>query len=175
MVEHALVDLSIDPRAFGPAAQHIENGRLAYARGDMQALEYHKKEAKATAQSSSCPTATARLSESGEEGQAANQTGGRRSGKKEKMKCPFCKDENQRGDPCSPNQDCTSCRAKVRGGKVVSKGHGKRKVVGSNTDKKPAYFVFPPKEKAQKPKASIKLDKLMTNSTAKGKVSYSYN
>ena len=43
------------------------------------------------------------------------------------MTCPFCGDKNQSGDPCSPNQHCNNCDARVSGGKVVSKGNGGKK------------------------------------------------
>lgn len=39
-----------------------------------------------------------------------------------KMNCPFC-GATQYGDPCSPNQLCTDCKAEVRNGKVVSEGN----------------------------------------------------
>jgi len=38
-----------------------------------------------------------------------------------KMSCPFC-GTTQYGDPCSPNQFCKACEAKVENGKVVSTG-----------------------------------------------------
>ena len=42
-----------------------------------------------------------------------------------KMNCPFC-GASQYGDPCSPNQLCTDCKAEVRNGKIVSKGRGRQ-------------------------------------------------
>jgi hypothetical protein len=51
--------------------------------------------------------------------------------KTEKMTCPFCDDKDQRGDPCSPNQSCTNCEAKVENGKVTNRGNGGRKKTGS--------------------------------------------
>lgn len=41
-----------------------------------------------------------------------------------RMTCPFCGDANQYGDPCSPNQYCTNCRAHVHNSKVISSGDG---------------------------------------------------
>jgi hypothetical protein len=45
----------------------------------------------------------------------------------QKMSCPFC-GATQYGDPCSPNQFCSDCRAEVVNGRVKSKGNGGKKV-----------------------------------------------
>lgn len=112
MVDYAINDDSIDARVFGnEAAGHIEEARQASKEGRMADVSRHQAIAEQTAESSSCPNAAA----------VAKKELLKKS-TKERMTCPFCKDPNQYGDPCSPNQHCTSCQATVVGGKVVSRG-----------------------------------------------------
>lgn len=127
MVEQAITDTTINPRVFGTiAAAHIEQARLHYELGNTDLVQAAISKAQASAISSSCPSA---LQEAAESARSGNKTaaGEQSSGKKEKMKCPFCGDPDQYGDPCSPQQHCTSCDARVRAGQVISKGNGGRK------------------------------------------------
>lgn len=115
MVEHAINDETIDALVFGEeAALHIEEARIAQKEGRNTDVARHLQVAEKTAKSSSCPSSAS----SDEEESAPNKLK-----KKERMTCPFCKDPNQYGDPCSPNQHCTNCKATVKGGKVVSTGN----------------------------------------------------
>ncbi|MEX1059249.1 MAG: hypothetical protein WEC17_02350 [Candidatus Saccharimonadales bacterium] len=54
-----------------------------------------------------------------------------------KMSCPFC-GATQYGDPCSPNQFCSECKAKVVNGRIKSKGNGGKKA--KNNKKSPDFF-----------------------------------
>ena len=120
MVTLAIADNSIDARVFGTvAADHIEEARRAILDGNYDAAIGLEKKAQSTARSSSCP--------SGSSQQEEKQSTSEKKGGKQKMKCPFCKDPNQYGDPCSDSQHCTSCKATVKGGKVVSTGNGGKK------------------------------------------------
>lgn len=56
MVEKAVLDRSIDPRVFGPAAFHIEQARLANDQGDWSGFDRHVQKAKDKAQTTSCPS-----------------------------------------------------------------------------------------------------------------------
>lgn len=115
MVEHAISDASIDAKVFGEeAAGHIEEARLAFKEGRQADVSMHQSIAEQTAVSSSCPNDT-----------NEENKGESKKGSIERMTCPFCKDPNQYGDPCSPNQNCTSCKATVIGGKVISAGRKK--------------------------------------------------
>ncbi len=68
-------------------------------------------------------------------------------GEKRMMSCPFCR-SSVYGDPCSLDQFCPQCEAKVVGGKLVSKGLGRKGVeakrldlLRNNAKKKPADGV----------------------------------
>jgi len=115
MVDYAIKDETIDAMVFGEkAAGHIQEARQAHKEGRLSDVAMHQSVAEITAESSSCPNATQ------DKSKAKNG-----KGSIERMTCPFCKDPNQYGDPCSPNQSCTSCKAMVIGGKVVSRGSKK--------------------------------------------------
>ena len=115
MVDYAINDDSIDAMVFGEkAAGHINEARQAHKEGRVADVAKHQSFAEQTAESSSCPNAT------NDDNKGKNKKGGI-----ERMTCPFCKDPDQYGDPCSPNQHCNSCKATVIGGKVVSKGSKK--------------------------------------------------
>ena len=112
MVDYAIADESIDAMVFGQkAAVHIDQARQANKEGRILDANRHQSFAEATAESSSCPN-----------GAEETEKQKNKTSSIEKMTCPFCKDPNQYGDPCSPNQHCTSCRATVVGGKVISRG-----------------------------------------------------
>lgn len=122
MIERAVTDTNINPQVFGNvAARHIEMGRLHAANGNVGEAEKSIKFAKQNDKSSSCPSS---LKTSASSSESQDDTSEKGSGKLEKMTCPFCKDPNQSGDPCSPNQHCRKCNARVVAGKVVSKGNG---------------------------------------------------
>ena len=129
MVEQAVSDSSINPSVFGTiAATHIEQARAYQELGQTAQAQSATGKAQNTAKSSSCPTAVKLTAEGvgdevGSEGDGSKVS----TGKKERMTCPFCGDKNQSGDPCSPNQHCNNCQARVVGGKVVSKGNGGKK------------------------------------------------
>lgn len=129
MVTKAIQDESIDAMVFGlESAAHINIARQAFLSGDQVTLEHETIKAKSTARSSSCPSA---MNSSFENPKIQEQNNYNKSGlgKKEKMTCPFCKDPNQYGDPCSDNQHCNSCDARVVKGKVVSRGGKKKKYI----------------------------------------------
>ena len=125
LVEVAVIDQKVNPLVLGEvAAKHVEMARLYIENGDVANVLSSTQAAKQTAKSSSCPTSlrsTLNASDSNEE------SSDKSSGKKEKMKCPFCGDPDQSGDPCSSHQYCNNCDARVRNGRVVSKGNGGRK------------------------------------------------
>jgi hypothetical protein len=133
MVEQAVADNSINPLVFGSvAAAHIEHARLYQALGQTERAQVATGRAQTTAKSSSCPTAVKVSAEGfGDEGADESDGAGSTKGKKERMTCPFCHDKNQSGDPCSPNQHCNNCQARVVGGKVVSRGNGGKKAAPS--------------------------------------------
>ena len=133
MVEQAVLDNSINPLVFGGvAAAHIEQARQFQEFGQTDQAIKATSRAQTTARSSSCPTAVKISAASGEdEASATSQESKPATGKKERMTCPFCGDKNQSGDPCSPNQHCNNCDARVSGGKVVSKGNGGKKAAPS--------------------------------------------
>lgn len=56
MVVQAFGDLDIDPKVFGPAANHIEEGRIALMNGEAQKLHLAMISAVKTAVSDSCPS-----------------------------------------------------------------------------------------------------------------------
>ena len=129
MVEQAVSDNSINPLVFGTiAAAHIEQARSYQELGQTAQAQSATGKAQTTAKSSSCPTAV-KISAEGPGDEAGSEGDGSKvsTGKKERMTCPFCHDKNQSGDPCSPNQHCNNCNARVVGGKVVSKGNGGKK------------------------------------------------
>lgn len=135
MVDHAIGDTTIDPCVFGAeAAAHIEQARYWLARGDYSRFMQYRDSAQSTAQSSSCPAGISSKevstygADSAEGGTNAAESGSSTpGGERKRMTCPFCGDRNQYGDPCSPNQYCRNCSARVVNGKVVSKGNGGRK------------------------------------------------
>jgi len=129
MVEQAVVDSSINPLVFGSvAATHIEQARAYQESGQTDKAQSAVGRAQATAKSSSCPSPVKASAEGvgGEDGGEGDDSKPA-TGKKERMTCPFCHDKNQSGDPCSPNQHCNNCNARVVGGKVVSTGNGGKK------------------------------------------------
>lgn len=130
MVDLALQDASIDARVFGvEAADYIRESRLWLGQGDYGRFMQAREGAQSAARSSSCPAGIAGAS--GEEasgGEAGAADGGSRmgsAGERRKMNCPFC-GATQYGDPCSPNQYCSKCTARVANGRVVSRGNGGR-------------------------------------------------
>lgn len=163
MAEHALTDRSIDSRVFGPvAAPYLEQARMFHEQGDTQAASKMMTQVKATAQSSSCPSGGSNLTAEFLDATSQNESGS--TGKKERMKCPFCKDKNQYGDPCSSNQHCTSCDARVSGGKVVNTGNGgkkSRKIVPKLPKPLPAMAeLVDIEQKRRTAAAQLKLSKL---------------
>lgn len=130
MVEQAVSDSSINPLVFGTiAAAHIEQARSHQELGRSDQAQSAMGKAQTTAKSSSCPTAVKLSAENANEEAGSEGDGSKpATGKKERMTCPFCHDKNQSGDPCSPNQHCNNCNARVVDGKVVSTGNGGKKV-----------------------------------------------
>ena len=105
MVERAVEDVKINPMVFGTvAARHVEMARLHAENGNVQDAQKSVQSAKKTETSSSCPTG-AKLGADSESGSDNDTIGeSKSSGKKIRMKCPFCGDPDQEGVECSPNQ-----------------------------------------------------------------------
>ena len=154
MVDHAIGDATIDPRVFGAeAAAHIEQARYWLERGNYNRFMQFRDSAQSTAQSSSCPAGISSKEasadgDSAEGGTAGAESSSASAGERKKMTCPFCGNKNQYGDPCSPNQHCRNCQARVVNGRVVSRGNGGRK---ADAPAKPAeILVFRHKERSRK-------------------------
>jgi hypothetical protein len=154
MVDHAINDASIDPRVFGAeAAAHVEQARYWLEHGDYSRFLQFRDSAQETAHSSSCP-AGIKSSAVSVDGGGDTEGGASRveaessstAAERKKMTCPFCGDSKQYGDPCSPNQYCTRCHARVVNGKVVSKGNGGRKAAAKSEE----ILAFRRKESGQK-------------------------
>lgn len=130
MLDRAFHDRTINPRVFGEvSARYIEEGRYWLDRGKADRFLDARESAQFTARSSSCPADFENESEQSAGSRAKNVNNQNSTGEKKKMTCPFCGDPNQYGDPCSSNQYCRSCTARVVNGKVTSKGNGGRKKV----------------------------------------------
>jgi hypothetical protein len=86
MVEHAVLDHSIDLRVFGNAEAiwHIEQARLAIASGDVKALDEHLDIAKDKAETSSCPGETKDAEKQDQDCEFVSK------------ECPVCKRKNVR-------------------------------------------------------------------------------
>ncbi len=140
MVVQAVQDTRINPLAFGAvAAAHIEHARLHLQQGDIAASNLSLGRAQDTAKSSSCPSATsgANISKDSLDGSSESSE----ADEFVKMTCPFCGDKDQWGYKCSPNQNCTSCSARVVGGKVVSKGNGGKKETAAQPKPKTLNYL----------------------------------
>jgi hypothetical protein len=75
MVLKAIEDRTIDPRVFGPGAQHIIDARILYEQGEIALAEQATSRAIQTAESRSCPTAMRKEQEAkdGENASKANK------------------------------------------------------------------------------------------------------
>jgi len=157
MVDYAIGDTTIDPRVFGAdAAAYIEQARHWLEQGNYSRFMQSRNRAQSTAQSSSCPAGISSNigpasevggAEGGEDAAEAESSSAS-AGERRKMTCPFCGNKNQYGDPCSPNQHCRNCQARVVNGRVVSRGNGGRK---ADAPAKPAeILLFRHKERSRK-------------------------
>jgi hypothetical protein len=105
MVQQAVMDNSIDPRVFGPAAEHINAARIFFEQGHIEEALRSTRQAERTAVSSSCPNGSQRDAEQGQEGDSQSST----SASEEVGDCDFI------------SKECPKCHKKnVR--TVISKG-----------------------------------------------------
>ncbi len=96
MVEQAVFDHSINPKVFGPAAEHIVLARQYFETGNIEQGIAETNQAKATAQSNSCPAALIDGTEQKGSGAESNGSGSSDDEDCEfvSKKCPKCGEKN---------------------------------------------------------------------------------
>lgn len=113
MVIHAVKDVSIDPRVFGPAAFHIEQARLHEQRGNSELAQAATNRAQSVAKSTSCPSGRQGQQELAD-AESSAETAKVSDSKTGKINCIKCRKPVNKAEVVKPTSwRCPSCKYEV--------------------------------------------------------------